>query len=627
MEYLIDFSTANQADLDEWPYAPGYYCTMKVRDLSHYIYCAKYGTTYLTARGPVRAVADGGVVEFEFEITAGDEDGSDYWQYYPTTGCRCDFFIQIGNSKFGLAVWYYSAYDDPNEVRICKLVGTTADYHFQRNTGDSQAVCKVRYNSTTGLAEAFVDDSLVHSATYGTGLDVTFGLYGISKADYAMELWTSYFKFTAGILSDVLYAGTGTDMAMEIMKFKSPYDGLTGNGGRYDIEYAPELVNLFPLPDNYVLSTTFTDVWWTQQMCSMQIISNPTVRKIDVLGHWSGSLRFFARDRWSMEYETWSVWIHAINITTGAREVWECRHTRVGISPDYFHVTIIEPDGTECDAFHEWGLVSSTWTRIYIDVDEDETSITFTISNNDRTISATSLNFNYEYYKFVEVSKTTEPNSGELAVGGFSWWFRGYPAVEDLVASIMTAPMFGLPMTSCTGEQWMEKVFNVFRNAIYNPLLPDDPATMKGMKLTNVDGQGTDMAIDSVCVLIDMYKRVYVYVLKIDPVVVESIPDIITAFRSKVGHYWELIDIKTANDEGRIYSEQCAVEVSEETPGICDYDPAADTSKTMVQLVHEGVVNPLYLRAYKVPGQHQIRVETSEPISAYEVIVNILLAI
>jgi hypothetical protein len=626
MEYLIEFPGVPTTELAEWYYATsGPYWTLI--DASLRIRCGGSGTMY--AKGPRRAINDGSLVSYEFQITSIDDYGSDMYQYYPSPGTRCDFHLHIGNSTFGLSAWVYEHYGETDTLRICQIVGTVTDYHYQREVFDEEAICLITYDPVTGLAQAYVEGSLVHSKTYATGQDCWMGIRGIGYTgadNYGQALWLSYIKFTAGNLSSIMYAGVGTTMPMQPLTFASPWDGYMGNGARYDMVYAPQLTDLCPLPVSWTARYTNSDYMFGDGQISTQTVYDK-IRYFEIWGHKSGYFYMYMDENTMNGYYPWTVYMEAFNSATGKMEEWRFEMSYYNDGSAHYTMTIVAPDGTEYAAAPRTSrFVSEQWTCVYWEVDEDAETITWFVKNRTYSTYQVSAPFTFEFYRYTKIERIAT-NLTYMQFGGLGWWFRGYDGPFATGKATMF-PSMADSILECTGTQFTEKIFNVFRNSIYNPYLMDDPESLKGMKLTNVDGTGTDMALDSVCVIIDMYKRVFIYMLKEDPaVLVDDLPDIVLAHRSITGHYWELVDIKTAGNEERMYSEQCfAPIVTDLAPSICDYDPEADTSKTMLQVIHEGIVNPLYIRAFKVPGQHQIRVEVTEPMTIYNVILNFILA-
>jgi hypothetical protein len=625
-EYFIDFPTTSTTDLDEWPYysqGSRAYWGIVVPRLR--IILSRYDTQQMTAYAPVRSVgSDGSLVTWDIPCT-GEDYNAQIYQYYPYSGARVDFYLQIGNSRFGLAFWIYEHYGESDETRICELVGTVTDYHNQRTLVNMTGAMKITYDATTGLASAYVDGSLVHSATYATGQDCLFGINGRGKEDYGMMCYIHSMTITAGTLSETLYQGDFAG-SIEPLEFVSPYDGFLGNSARYDQTYAPQLTDLCPEPASWDPRYTNSDYLWGDGQISSQK-NYDLERRFDIYGHLSGRIYMYLDYAVMHGYYPYHIEIEAMNRETGLVELWKFKMYYTTTSGNQYHMTVVEPDGTETTVTQlNTRLLNNQWACMYWEIDEEEDTISWKINNrNVGTVHTITRPFDYDWYRLTKLIRYA-PLYSYMVTGAVGWWFRGLAGAND---PQMDSHLFcvGMDCTlECTATQWTEKVFNVFRNAIYNPLVPDDPSTIKGMKLTNVDGQGTDMALDSVCVVIDMYKRIYVYMLKQDIGVPEALPHQIPSVRSLTGHYWDLIDVKTANDEERMYSQQCTVQVSLLVPGVCEYDAAADNSKTMVQLVHQGVVNPLYLRAFKVPGQNKISVVASEEISLYEVIVNFLLA-
>jgi hypothetical protein len=615
-EYYCDFT--NAADYNEWLEYNGANVNLYVTGTNHRTYCNAGGSGWGYARSPKRAVADGGDIVFDFNIAWGGEGNSTMYQTSDAFA-KVHYYLQIGNSKMGLSCWYNNSRD---HIYVNKYNGSTSDPEWLKPA--NTALGKVTYNSTTGVCIVLVDGVELHRATLTPMQDCTFAFQGYAYYRYACTIDISWVRFTAGELSDIMYVGNAGLTAMPL-EFDSPYDGFLGNKARYDIVYAPQLTDLFPLPVTWTQRSTSTERYHGDGSVSTQNIYDAEAN-FEVVGHKSGYFYFYVDNNYMNGLRPWQFYIEALNKVTGQIEIhkFEVSYYYDGAGGNFYCRRYWEPDGTlHEDCRNGVRFVESSFTCVEWIVDEEEQTITWKFRNYSSEYTSVH-DFDYDWYRFGKIVKSTVTDF--MVVGGYGWWFRGVPGTLD---PQMDSALQCLGMDSlleCTCTQWTEKVFNVFRNAIYNPLLPDDPATLKGMKLTNVDGLLSDMALDSVCVIIDMYKRVYIYMLKQDTEIVDSIPDIVCAYRSRTGHYWELIDIKTANDEARIYSQQCSVEVSQETPGVCEYDAAADMSKTMVQLVHEGRVNPLYLRAFKVPGQHKLSIVASEPITAYKVIVNFLLA-
>ena len=281
--YYIDFPTTSTTELDEWPYysqGSRAYWGIVVPRLR--IILSRYDTQYMQALAPRRSVADGSLVTWDIPIT-GEDYNADIYQYYPYSGARVDFYIQIGNTRFGLAVWIYEHYGESDETRICKLTGTVTDYHFQRTLVNMTGAMKITYNAATGVAEAYVDGSLVHTATYGTGLDCLFGIHARGKLDYGMMCYMPSMTITAGTLSEILYTG---DVAgsIEPLTFKSPYDGYMGNRARFDMVYAPQLTDLCPDPDSWEARYTNTDYMFGDGAISSQKIYD-LERRFEVYGH------------------------------------------------------------------------------------------------------------------------------------------------------------------------------------------------------------------------------------------------------------------------------------------------------------------------------------------------------
>ena len=184
---------------------------------------------------------------------------------------------------------------------------------------------------------------------------------------------------------------------------------------------------------------------------------------------------------------------------------------------------------------------------------------------------------------------------------------------------------FGPPLLEITQKVFLK--FNLFMEKIINSLDDTDPETVRGCKLHNIDGQNSYVENGSVCICIDKYRRIYTFQLK-QGAVEDNPPDIINLTRSPFGHYWELIHTGNMTASPRIYGYQCMSHVSDLVPGICEYPAGANTDKVMLQLVHESVVNPLYLRAFKVPGMSQARVEITpeyQPMTAQNVKINFIL--
>jgi len=178
-------------------------------------------------------------------------------------------------------------------------------------------------------------------------------------------------------------------------------------------------------------------------------------------------------------------------------------------------------------------------------------------------------------------------------------------------------------------EQLVSKKYMMFFEKLINSLDAYDIDTVRGSKYIDIDGFGSCVDVGSVAFVLDRFHRGYLYILRMDDQIADNPPDIITLSRSPDGHYWELLSICQHDDAvPRMWSEQCMDHVTDLVPGLCQFEAGGDENKYMCQVVHNKIVNPIYLRAFKVPGENQVRVEITpgyEPMTAYNVKVNLLM--